>query len=213
VPLPVVSFDALYAVVVVAIGVVPLLPQLSRLARTGDAAGLSLPALLAGLVNYVAWTWYLAPTDATGLLVGNVLAGLVWVAVTAMAVRRLAWSASCLVPVVWALVLLGVVAGAPGLLGSILGVGSLLVFVPQAVGAWRVPSLSGVSAASWWLLLAQGLVWFGESLPGLLVGGLVFGVVCVTASFSVLCALSVRGPRLAAAATAASDAPDAVLAA
>jgi uncharacterized protein with PQ loop repeat len=208
-----VSFDTVYVAVVVAIGVVPLLPQLVRLAHTGDPTGLSLPALLAGLVNYLAWTFYLAGTDSTGLLVGNVLAGVVWVAVTALAVQSLAWSTSCLVPVVWALVLLAVVTLAPGLLGSILGVGSLLVFVPQAVGAWRVPSLSGVSAASWWLLLAQGLVWFGESLPGLLVGGLVFGVVCVTASLSVLCALSVRGPRLAAAATAASGAPDAVLAA
>ncbi|MEN8707847.1 MAG: hypothetical protein ABF306_17070 [Nocardioides marinisabuli] len=193
-----VSFDTVYAVGVVAIGVVPLLPQLARLARTGDPTGLSLPALLAGLVNYTAWTYYLAGTDATGLLVGNVLAGLVWVVVTGLAVRGLAWTRACVVPGLWAVVLLAVVALAPALLGGLLGLGSLLVFVPQAVGVWRAPSLSGISPLSWWLLLAQGLVWFGESLPGLLVGGLVFGVVCVASSISVLCAVSVRTPALVA---------------
>ncbi len=207
------SFDALYAVVVVAIGVVPLLPQLARLVRTGDPTGLSLPALLAGLVNYTVWTYYLAAAGATGLLVSNVLAGVVWVAVTALAVRGLPWSRACLVPVVWALVVVAVVALAPGLLGSLLGLGSLLVYVPQAVAVWRVPSLSGISPLTWWLQLAQGLVWFGESLPGLLVGGLVFGVVCVVASISVLCAVSTRAPRLVAADTLDSPAPDAVLAA
>lgn len=190
-----VLFDALSTAVVVTLGVVPLLPQLARLARTGDPTGLSLPALLAGLVNHTAWTYYLAGSDATGLLVSTVLAGLVWVVVTVLAVRGLAWSPGCLVPALWALVLLTVVALSPALLGSLLGLGALLVFVPQAVGVWRAPSLAGISPLTWWLLLAQGLVWFGESLPGLLVGGLVFGVVCVASSVSVLCAVALRAPR------------------
>ncbi|ANH38042.1 hypothetical protein I601_1610 [Nocardioides dokdonensis FR1436] len=202
--------DSTYTCLVVAIGVVPCLPQLGRLLRTGDPSGLSLPALLAGLVNHAAWTVYLSGAGATGLLVGNLLAWLVWTAMTVLAVRGLPRTRACLVPMAWMLVLLVVGTRQPALLGTALGLGSLLVFLPQAVGAWRGPSLAGIAPLTWWLLLVQGLVWFGESLPGLLVGGLAFGVVCTVSSLSVLLALSVRRPRPVLLAT---PAPDPVLAA
>lgn len=168
-------------------------PQLVALARSGDPAGLSASALLAGVINYSAWTVYLWTSQSWALLVTNLLASLVWYAVAALALPRLHRTRGCLAPAAWLLVLVGVGATDPALLGPLLGVGALLMFVPQAVSAWTLPSLTGLSPASTMLSAALGVAWVMQSLPDALVGGLLFGIVAATGSASVLVAMAVRG--------------------
>lgn len=198
-------------------GIAMCLPQLVRMLRTGSADGLSLPGLLAGAATFTGWDVLLVRAEAYDLLVTNVLASLPWYAVTLLAARRLPLTRSCVVPAAWAATLTTVALGAPGALGIVLGLGSLLAYAPQAVAAWRAPSLAGIAASTWVLCGVQGVAWIAASIPHRLLGGSVYGVVATLATVSVLTALVVRGrePALAAAVEDVfdgvdTDAPDLV---
>jgi uncharacterized protein with PQ loop repeat len=180
-------------------------PQLVALARSGNPAGLSASALLAGVVNYTAWTVYLWSSHSWLLLVTNLLASVAWYAIAALALPRLRPTGACALPAVWLVVVAGVGITDPTLLGPLLGVGSLLMFVPQAISAWTLPSLAGLSPTTWALSAAQGVAWFAQSLPEALVGGLLFGVVATAGSASVLAAMVVRGRGTTVAPAAVPD--------
>lgn len=177
-------------------GVLLYVPQLAHLLRGGAADGLSLPSLVSGSVNYLAWNVYLLREDATLLLVANVLASLVWYAVTALAVRRLPLTRACLLPAAWTVVLVGTVVAAPELLAVMLAIGSLVTYVPQAVAAWTAPTLAGLAPATWVIAVVQGAAWVVAAVPDGLLGGAVFGLVSAATAVSVLLAVVVRRPRV-----------------
>ncbi|MEZ5096059.1 MAG: hypothetical protein R2731_07975 [Nocardioides sp.] len=168
-------------------------PQLVRLIRSGDPAGLSGSSLLFGTANYTAWSVYLAGAQAWGLLAANLVASLVWYAVVALALRGLRPRRTWWVPAWWAVALASVAVLAPALLGAMLGFGSLLTYTPQAVGVWRAISLAGVSPATWTLTAAEGLAWLAQSVRDGLAGGVLSGLIATAAAGSVLLALAVRG--------------------
>lgn len=167
-------------------------PQLVQLARGAEPTGLSAASLVGGAVNYLFWTIYLGSLGWSALLVCNVLAMVVWWATTALALRRLPLTRGCLVPLAWAGLLLALLVVAPGALGPVLGLSVLFTYVPQVVTAWTAPSVAGLSVVTWALCVLQGMVWFAQSLPGMLVGGLVFGVVSTIGSGLVVAAIVVR---------------------
>lgn len=171
-------------------GVLLYVPQLAHLLRGGAADGLSLPSLVSGSVNYLAWNVYLLREDATLLLVANVLASLVWYAVTALAVRRLPLTRACLLPAAWTVVLVGTVVAAPELLAVMLAIGSLVTYVPQAVAAWTAPTLAGLAPATWVIAVVQGAAWVVAAEEA------VFGLVSAATAVSVLLAVVVRRPRV-----------------
>lgn len=181
----------LFCVVTVS-GVLLYVPQLVLLARGGDPAGLSVSSLLSGVVNYAAWDVYLGLSHAWLLLVTNTLALVVWYALTALALRQLPLTRACLAPLAWLALVVALVLVDRTHLGPVLGIGSLLTVAPQAVSVWTVPSVAGLSPTTWALLAVQGVVWLVESLPTGLVGGIVYGVVALVGSVSVLSALAVR---------------------
>lgn len=174
-------------------GVLLYVPQLVMLARGGDASALSVSSLLSGVVNYAAWDVYLGLSHAWMLLVTNTLALVVWYSLTALALRQLPLTRACLAPLAWLALVVALVLGDRTLLGPVLGFGSLLTVAPQAVSVWTVPSVAGLSPTTWTLLAVQGVAWLVESLPTGLVGGVVYGLVALAGSASVLSALAVRG--------------------
>jgi uncharacterized protein with PQ loop repeat len=174
-------------------GVLLYVPQLVMLARGGDASALSVSSLLSGVVNYAAWDVYLGLSHAWMLLATNTLALVVWYALTALALRQLPLTRACLAPLAWLALVVALVLGDRTLLGPVLGFGSLLTVAPQAISVWTVPSVAGLSPTTWTLLAVQGVAWLVESLPTGLVGGVVYGMVALAGSASVLSALAVRG--------------------
>ena len=174
-------------------GVLLYVPQLVMLARGGDASALSVSSLLSGVVNYAAWDVYLGLSHAWTLLTTNTLALVVWYALTALALRQLPLTRACLAPLAWLALVVALVLGDRTLLGPVLGFGSLLTVAPQAISVWTVPSVAGLSPTTWTLLAVQGVAWLVESLPTGLVGGVVYGMVALAGSASVLSALGVRG--------------------
>ena len=174
-------------------GVLLYVPQLVMLARGGDASALSVSSLLSGVVNYAAWDVYLGLSHAWMLLATNTLALVVWYVLTALALRQLPLTRACLAPLAWLALVVALVLGDRTLLGPVLGFGSLLTVAPQAITVWTVPSVAGLSPTTWTLLAVQGVAWLVESLPTGLVGGVVYGMVALAGSASVLSALAVRG--------------------
>ncbi len=186
--------SALFLALLTVTSVVLSVPQLLRLVRRGDAAGLSATSLLFGAANYTAWNVYLLHAHAWGLFVANLLATLVWYAVCALALRQLRPAASWWLPTAWAVGLVSLMVVAPALLGPVLGLGSLLTYTPQAVGVWRAVSLVGISPTTWSLTALEGLVWLGQSLRDGLAGGVLSGLIATVAAASVLAAIAWRGP-------------------
>lgn len=183
---------ALLAVLTVS-SVVLFVPQLVRLVRFRDPAGLSGSSLLFGTVNYTAWSVYLTDAGSWGLLAANVVASLVWYAVAFLALTRLRPERSWWLPAIWAVAITTVVVVERPALGAVLGLGSMLTYTPQAIGAWRAPSLAGISPTTWGLTALEGGVWLVQSLRDGLLGGILSGVIAVAAAAAVLLALRVRG--------------------
>ncbi len=164
------------------------LPQLARLRRTGDAAGVSCSWAALTSVNNGAWTAYfalsrlwtaLAPSISATLLAG-ILA--VWLARQGELPQRAALSISG-----WAalLAVAGGVFGRAGL-GAALTASFILQTAPSVRKAYRSERVSGISAGTWLLILGELLCWgiYGtyEPDPRLIV----LGWTGVTASLLIL---------------------------
>lgn len=137
------------------------LPQLARLRRTGDAAGVSCAWAALTSVNNGAWTAYfalsrlwtaLAPSISATLLAG-ILA--VWLARQGELPQRAALSITG-----WA-ALLAVAGGVFGraALGTALAASFILQTAPSVWKAYRSERVSGISAGTWLLILGELLCW------------------------------------------------------
>ncbi|HTR92360.1 MAG TPA: hypothetical protein VMI73_11525 [Trebonia sp.] len=137
------------------------LPQLARLRRTGDAAGVSCAWAALTSVNNGAWTAYfalsrlwtaLAPSISATLLAG-ILA--VWLARQGELSRRAALTITG-----WA-ALLAVAGGLFGraVLGTALAASFILQTAPSVWKAYRSERVSGISAGTWLLILGELLCW------------------------------------------------------
>ena len=171
------------------------LPQIRKLARTGDSAGVSWSWAALTSLNNAAWFVYfwlsrfwtaLAPAASATVLAG-VLA--------TMLSRRGATSARAgLFLAAWTTCLAGgfVVAGRPGL-GTLLTAGFVLQVTPSIWNAYRTTDPSGISRGTWLLILGELLAWalYGlhRSDPRLVVLG------CTGIAASVLVLLRATGTR------------------
>ena len=137
------------------------LPQLARLRRTGDAAGVSWAWAALTSVNNAAWTAYfalsrlwtaLAPSISATLLAG-ILA--VWLVRRGELARRAALGITG-----WA-ALLAVAGGVFGraVLGTALTALFIVQTAPSVWKAYRSERVSGISAGTWLLILGELLCW------------------------------------------------------
>ena len=175
---------------VAAILAVPqFLPQLARLRRTGETAGVSWSWAALTSVNNAAWAGYFALSGFWTALVPAISATVLAGALAVMLARRgagfprrpaalaLAWTA-----------LLIAAAGLSGRagLGTALTVAFLLQVTPSVWTAYRADRTTGIATGTWLLIFGELLCWgvFGiyESDPRLIV----LGATGVTASLLVL---------------------------
>ena len=153
-------FDAL-PLVATAFGIPQYLPQIAKLRRTRDPAGVSWSWASLAAVNNAAWFGYfvtagywtaLVPATAATLLATTVavlLSGL-----GRAGVRSAAWVGG------WAALLACAagVAGAKGL-GTLLTVASMVQVTPSIVTAYRTRRPTGISAGTWRLTLGEVTCW------------------------------------------------------
>jgi uncharacterized protein with PQ loop repeat len=181
--------------VVAVIGVLLPLPQLVRLLRTRDAAGLSPAGWANGSVSFVAWTAYLAVEQSWPLLVATVIAAPPWFAITVLVLRYAEHgTARVWAPVATWLATLGLFATlalwTPGPLAAALGLSALWSLGPSLLELVRAVDLSGVSAGTWWLVVVEGVAnlvaGWGDTAP------VVYGVLVASFGSAALVTLTVR---------------------
>jgi uncharacterized protein with PQ loop repeat len=183
---------------VAAILAVPqFLPQLARLRRTGETAGVSWSWAALTSINNAAWAGYFALSGFWTALVpaisATVLAGTLAVLLVrhgAAVPRRpaalaLAWTAL--------LIAAAALSGRAGL-GTALTAAFLLQVTPSVLAVYRADRATGVAAGTWLLIFGELLCWgvFGiyKSDPRLIV----LGATGVTASLLVLARVARRYP-------------------
>jgi len=182
------------AVVASTIFLVRLLPQPLRMARTGWTGGVSGLAALNGLVADVAWLSYglAAGLAAVWLVSVAAMVPAVWLAVL---LRQRIGRRDVALAAAWAAVLVG--CALAGVLGAGLAAGVVVTQGPAVGRALRDRDLSGISPATWWVSVADGLSWGAYGLAvhdGALQG---YCVVLVTSAALVLgrLRLTVAGSR------------------
>jgi uncharacterized protein with PQ loop repeat len=178
-------------------------PQILRLRRTHDTAGVSWSWATLTCVNNAAWLTYFALSGFWTALVpssfATILAGAI---ATLLTVRGHAKAGPAALIGTWsgALVLAFAVAGRNGL-GTLLTAAFVLQVTPSIWTAYRTERPTGISAGTWMLVLGELSCWtiFGLHTSDLRL--IVLGITGVTASVLMLTRiLRVRGPQQHAAA-------------
>jgi uncharacterized protein with PQ loop repeat len=167
-----------YAPIAAAAFAIPqFLPQLSKLRRSDDTAGISWPWAALTSVNNAAWFAYFALSGYWAALVPSCSATLLAGALaTMLGRRRRARARSAVLVGAWAGLLAAAVAvaGRTGL-GTLLTVAFVLQVTPSVWTAYRTARPSGLSLGTWLLILGELSCWatFGlhRSDPRLLVLG------------------------------------------
>jgi uncharacterized protein with PQ loop repeat len=194
--------DAVFSslpLVAAVLAVPQFLPQLARLRRTGETAGVSWSWAALTSINNAAWFGYFALSGFWTALIPAVSATVLSGALAVMLARRGAGipRRPAALVVVWAalLILAAGLFGRAGL-GTALTAAFLLQVTPSVWTAFRAKATTGIAAGTWLLIFGELLCWgvFGihESDPRLIV----LGATGVTASLLILARMAKpRGPR------------------
>jgi len=176
------------------------LPQLARLRRTGETAGVSWSWAALTSINNAAWAGYFTLSGFWTALVPAISATALAGVLAVMLARRGAGfpRRSVVLALAWVALLISAAGlfGRSGL-GTALTVAFLLQVTPSVWTAYRTENTAGIAAGTWLLILGELLCWgmFGiyESDPRLII----LGVTGVVASLLVLVRVARRrAPRL-----------------
>jgi hypothetical protein len=159
--LPLIDLVAVLPVLAAGFAVPQFLPQILKLRRTHDTAGLSTPwALLTG-INNAAWFGYFAASRYWFALIPSSSAALLGGSLGIMLMRRgrgLAWRSRVLVGA-WSLVLVAAGAIDRRLLGVTLTGAFLVQVLPAVTTAYRTRHPTGIARGTWRLILAEVSCW------------------------------------------------------
>lgn len=163
-------------------------PQVARIRRTGDIAGVSVTAAALTVSSEIGWTvylggeglWWAVPEGAFNIAANALLV---------VAVRRAGGSArtALLVSLGWIATLLTARSlGGPGTIAALLGLAYLVQLTPAVVTAWRTWSPSGIATSTWTMRLVESVLWgtygYIRSDPPLIA----FGILGVAESTAIL---------------------------
>jgi hypothetical protein len=193
------AVDATTVLPVLAAGfaVPQFVPQILKLRRTGDVAGLSAPwAVLTG-VNNTAWAGYFAASHYWFALIPSTSAAVLGGCLGAMLSRRRTMTGRTWAVVGAWTVALVVAAGIDRrVLGATLAVAFLVQVVPAVAAAYRADRPTGIARGTWRLVLGETSCW---AAFGGLTGDGPLSVLGVTGVVSAV--LMLRRARLARRAT------------
>lgn len=163
------------------------MPQLLRLARTGDPHGVSIDTAATSSIVSFGWATYGTLTDQWPVAVATACSGFVFAGVAILANGLGRRVTELRTAPVW-LVVLGVAVAAAGSdgLGVLLPLSVLPGNLPQVVTAYRESDLSGLSATTWGLSVLDGVVWEAYAVVTGDVSIAVFGILQMATSALVL---------------------------
>lgn len=161
-----------------------LVPQTIKLIRTRDTEGVSATWPALGFVVNLGWFVYMISQQFWAAVAAPLVTFLSYLVVL-WALRRAGRSlrTSAIRGLAWGIVLtiIGLVLGWPAL-GVALGISIGVQLTPSIWSAYRTADPSGVSAGTWWIGLAEALLWGYFGLFNNDAGIITFGVVAALAS-------------------------------
>lgn len=138
-----------------------LIPQIVKLVRTRDPAGVSATWPAIGLITNGGWTAYLIHAGLWPATVSTTLM-VAFYAVVMWALHRagIGLRGSFRRGAAWMLFLV-VLTSAAGwfALGAVLGFSQILQVTPAIVTAYRTHRPTGIAPATWWIAGTEGLLW------------------------------------------------------
>ncbi|MEE8407566.1 MAG: PQ-loop domain-containing transporter [Acidimicrobiia bacterium] len=138
-----------------------LIPQITKLIRTGDSSGVSTTWAALGLVANVGWAAYLSSQGFWIAILAPIFTVVAY-ALTMWALVRTGRDPrqSFLLGAAWS-VLLAATALAAGwtALGVVLGLSYGVMLTPSIWTAFRTADPSGISPGTWWIGIAEALLW------------------------------------------------------
>lgn len=136
-------------------------PQLARVRRTGDIAGVSATAAALTVSSEFGWTLYLGAEGLWAAVPEGLFAIAANVALVVALSRSGASTRIALVAAAcWLVVLLGSRwLGGPTAIAVLLGFAYVVQFTPAVVKAWRTWKPSGIAAETWTLHLVESVLW------------------------------------------------------
>lgn len=138
-----------------------LIPQIVKLVRTRDPAGVSATWPAIGLVTNAAWTAYLLQAGLWPATVSTTLM-VIFYAVVMWALRR---AGRTLTPslyrgAAWMLFLTALTWLAGWFaLGTVLGFSQILQVAPAIITAYQTDRPTGIAPATWWIAGTEGALW------------------------------------------------------
>lgn len=164
-PSPHMAWLPALAVVALIVGLTRALPQLVRLLRAKDAAGVSVDGCATSATVSSFWAVYGVLTGQPAVVFASATPAFIFVLIILAALRygrsvRELRSAPVFLVAFGAAVL----AGGAGALGVALTAGALVANTPHVVVAYREKDLSGISPSTWTLTAADGAIWLTYAL-------------------------------------------------
>lgn len=174
-------------VVALIVGLTRAMPQLVRLLRARDAAGVSLDGCATSAIVSSFWAVYGVLTGQPAVVLASGTPALIFVLIGLAALRYGRRVGELRTAPFFLIVFTAVVAsgGAAGL-GLVLTVGALVANTPHVITAYREKDLSGVSPSTWALTAADGAIWTTYALITGDVPILVNNVFQLTTSLSIV---------------------------
>ncbi len=150
------------AVVAATLGTVTfLMPQIVKLLRTGDSSGVSTTWPALGFISNIGWFAYLISQELWLSIVAPLVTFIAY-AVTLWALARTGRDlrASYWRGVAWAVLLVATTLAAGWTtLGVVLGLSYGVMLAPSVWTAFRTMDPSGISAGTWWIGIAEAVLW------------------------------------------------------
>lgn len=165
-----------------------LLPQIVKLVRTGDSAGVSSTWPALGFVTNVGWFTYVISQELWPAMLAPFVT-FVSYAVTLWALARTGreLKGSMFRGGAWTLLLAGTaILGGWTALGIVLGLSYGVMLAPSVWTAFRTDDPSGISPGTWWIGVAEALLWGYYGLFHFDRGIITFGVVGTIGSTLIL---------------------------
>lgn len=168
--------------------VVFLLPQIAKLIRTRDPAGVSTTWAALGLVTNVAWLTYMVNARLVAAIAAPVFMVLSYTVTLWALARAGRHPGRSLVIGAMATGLYAVTALIAGweTLGVVLGLSYGVMVTPAVWAAYRTRNPSGISAGTWWIGLVEGVLWGYYGLFQADAGIITFSAVALVASTLIL---------------------------
>lgn len=148
------------AVVALIVGLTRAMPQLVRLLRARDAAGVSLDGCATSAIVSSFWATYGILTGQPAVVLASGTPAVIFVVIGLAALRYGRRIGELRAAPFFLIAFTGVtIAGGAAGLGLVLTVGALVANTPHVVTAYREKELSGVSPSTWALTAADGAIW------------------------------------------------------